>query len=120
MTTPPIAHHIGCSPLLSGSTPFFSSDRVEDANRHLLRPVRTDPQLLHLLREFPHHLPKPRPFSRRNPFQTKAFFLDAEIRKHQLDGVGAFFGFVIALLIVTISGMAAADEDAVGPLGERI
>src|ERR1019366_1015663 len=86
----------------------------------LLRPERADPQPLHLLREFPHHLSKPRPFRRRNPFQAKALFLDTEIREHQFDGFRAFFSFEIALLVVTISRMAAADEDAVRSLGERI
>ena len=84
------------------------------------RPVRADPELLHLFRELPHHLPKPRPFGRRNPFQAKAFFLDAEIGKHQLDRIRAFLSFVITLLIVAISRMTATDEDAVRPFGEGI
>ena len=85
-----------------------------------LRSVRADTQLLHLLRELPDYLRKPRPFGRRNPLEAKALFLDTEIREHQLDGFRTFFGFEIALLIVTISRMAAADKDTVRPLGEGI
>src|SRR5208337_3287304 len=94
--------------------------KVEDAKRHLLRSVRAHPQLLYLLRELPHHLPKSRPFGRRNPFQAKAFFLDAEVREHQFDRVRPFFGLVVTFLIVTVPQMAAADKDAVRPLGEGI
>jgi len=85
-----------------------------------LRPVGTNSQLLHLLRELSHHLRESRPLGGGDPLQAKALLLDTEIRQHQLNGFRAFFGFVIALLVVTIAMMTAANEDAVRPLGERV
>src|ERR1035441_6640630 len=85
-----------------------------------LLPGRAGPELLHLLRELPYYLGKPGAFRGRNPFQAKALFFDAEIRKHQANRFCTFFGFEIAFLVVTVSGMAAAHEDAIRPLSERL
>src|SRR5208337_429324 len=88
---------------------------------HGLRsPVGASPQLLHLLGKLSHHLREPRPFRRRNPFQAKALLFDAKVREHQADGFSPLFSLQVAFLIVAISRVAAAHEDAIRPLREGL
>ena len=55
-----------------------------------------------------------------NPFQAHALLLDAHVLEHPLQHLEAAEHLVVALDVVAVAGMAAADEHAVGAFGQRI
>src|ERR1022692_2227051 len=82
--------------------------------------VRARPQFLDLLGETLDDLRKSRTFRCRYPPQTKPFLLHAKVGQHQANRLRPLFRSEIALLVVAVAGMAAAHEDAIGALGERL
>ena len=57
---------------------------------------------------------------RRNPFQPEARLRNAHVLQHALEQLEAAQHLVVALGVVAVVRMAAADEHPVGPPGERL
>ncbi len=62
------------------------------------------------------------PFALRggNPLQAHALVFDAHVAQEALEHLKAAHGLVVALAIVAVAQMAAADEHAVRALGQRV
>ena len=101
-------------------TPQPDSDAIRPAMQKLMTQGKREAPLLRDLGDKAvHHVDKALAFSRRDPLHARALLLHAQIIEQREQQRHAAPGVVIARAVVAVAGMAAAEDDAVGPALER-
>jgi hypothetical protein len=67
---------------------------------------------------FTHRVGELRTFGRGYPFEPETLFLDAELLHQTLKQEDTLAGLVVAVLVVAVTGVAAADENTVGSVAK--